>query len=632
MTDGTGQSSYDYYDDGTLQTETDGAGHSIGYHYNADGNPKIITYPNGHNLTIGYNQGQQVKAITDWNDNQTQFGYDGDGHLTSQAAPNGDTATTSYNTASQLTDITDKNAAHTTLADFAYTPGANGETRAATTSGTAITAPDQTYSYNSLGQLTGVNNANYSYNLAGDPVALGDPIFTQGFGGADQIIGHEIDSTSGVNYDFNARGDRTTATAAPSGNTTSYAYDQANHLTSYTPPTGPATSYAYNGHGLRTSKTTSGDTTSYTWDTAGSLPLMLTAGNTSYIYGPDGLPIESVKADGTATYLFHDQIGSTRLLTDPAGNVTGTYTYDAWGNTTSHTGTATTPLQYTGQYRDDETGFYYLRTRYYGPYTAQFLTVDPIVGQTRATYTYAGNNPITGTDPTGLSNELVGGGGARYVDPVAYASYKRSEGGWKDILGGAVNALYGPARSVIVFSSFAEGPEAGLAANRSLPERIPIGNSHTSSYAAGGIYGTLATLAIPGGGGDMLRAGTGIMDKLAADAGSDAARTLFHYTDEAGQKGILDSGQLNPSLRELNPSDARYGNGQYLSDVKPGTMTSNQLSRAFLGAPFWGSRFTNFLEIDVSGLNVVQGRAGVFLIPNEGQLQLAGRIVSWGTN
>jgi hypothetical protein len=61
-------------------------------------------------------------------------------------------------------------------------------------------------------------------------------------------------------------------------------------------------------------------------------------------------------------------------------------------------------------------------------------------------------------------------------------------------------------------------------------------------------------------------------------------------------------------------------------------MTSNQLSRAFLGAPFWGSRFTNFVEVDVSGLNVVEGRAGVFVIPNEGPLDLTGRIVSSGGN
>jgi RHS repeat-associated protein len=115
-------------------------------------------------------------------------------------------------------------------------------------------------------------------------------------------------------------------------------------------------------------------------------------------------------------------------------------------------------------------------------------------------------------------------------------------------------------------------------------------------------------------------------------AGSDSAQTLFHYTNESGMKGILDSGQLNPSLKELNPRDAFYGNGQYLSDIEPGTMTSNQLSRAFLKVPWAGARFTHFVEIDVSGLDVIQGRAGVYLIRNEGPLDLTGRIVSSGSN
>ena len=401
MTDGTGQSSYAYYDDGRLQTATDGAGHVIGYHYNADGNPRTITYPNGHDITIGYNDGQQITAITDWNNHQTTFGYDPDGHLTSQGDPTGDTAATSYNLASQLTAITDTNTVGTTLAAFAYTPGGNGETSTAATTGTALTPATDTYTYDPLGRLTADNDTSYTYDHAGDPWTLGSHI-SQGFGSADQIINRVIDGTTNTGYTFNPRGDRTTATTA--GVTTSYGYDQANHLTSYTPPTGPATSYAYNGQGLRTSKTTGSTTTSYAWDTAGSLPLMLTAGNTSYIYGPDGLPIETIDGSGTPTYLFHDQLGSTRLLTSQSGDVTGTYTYDAWGNTTSHTGTATTPLQYSGQYLDDETGFYYLRNRYYDPLTAQFLTIDPIVSQTRATYTYAGNNPINGTDPTGLGS------------------------------------------------------------------------------------------------------------------------------------------------------------------------------------------------------------------------------------
>ena len=107
--------------------------------------------------------------------------------------------------------------------------------------------------------------------------------------------------------------------------------------------------------------------------------------------------------------------------------------------------------------------------------------------------------------------------------------------------------------------------------------------------------------------------------------------TLYHYTNEAGMNGIVGSGSLNPSLKTLNPNDVRYGNGQYLSDVPPGTMTPAQLSRAFINNPFQGARYTNYVAIDVSGLNVIQGRPGVFVIPNETPLDLTGRIVGSGT-
>ena len=49
-----------------------------------------------------------------------------------------------------------------------------------------------------------------------------------------------------------------------------------------------------------------------------------------------------------------------------------------------------------------------------------------------------------------------------------------------------------------------------------------------------------------------------------------------------------------------------------------------------LGQPFQGQRYSNFIEIDVSGLNVIQGRNGVFVIPNETPLDLTGRIISSG--
>jgi RHS repeat-associated protein len=101
-------------------------------------------------------------------------------------------------------------------------------------------------------------------------------------------------------------------------------------------------------------------------------------------------------------WFVHDQVGSTRALLDASGAVAGTYSYTPYG-VASHSGAAGTPLQFTGQFTDAESGLVYLRARYYDPATALFLTVDPKVDQTHAPYAYTSDNPLNLTDITGLS-------------------------------------------------------------------------------------------------------------------------------------------------------------------------------------------------------------------------------------
>ena len=210
-------------------------------------------------------------------------------------------------------------------------------------------------------------------------------------------------------YTYDNRGNRTTIT--PAGSTpTTLGYDQANRLTSY----GATTSYAYNGDGLRQSKTVSGTTTQQTWDVSGELPLLIADGATNYIYGPGGMPIEQVA--GTTTLYYHqDQLGSTRALTDTTGATVATYTYDSYGRRTGSTGTINTPLGYAAQYTDQESGFQYLRARYYDPTTGQFLTRDPMSAVTGTPYAYAANDPVNYVDPTGefaqvVVGAIIGGG------------------------------------------------------------------------------------------------------------------------------------------------------------------------------------------------------------------------------
>src|SRR5206468_9786445 len=57
---------------------------------------------------------------------------------------------------------------------------------------------------------------------------------------------------------------------------------------------------------------------------------------------------------------------------------------------------------FAGEYADIETGFVYLRARYYDPATGQFLSRDPLVAVTRSAYSYAAGDPLDASDPTGL--------------------------------------------------------------------------------------------------------------------------------------------------------------------------------------------------------------------------------------
>ena len=107
-------------------------------------------------------------------------------------------------------------------------------------------------------------------------------------------------------------------------------------------------------------------------------------------------------------------------------------------------------------------------------------------------------------------------------------------------------------------------------------------------------------------------------------------QVLYHYTNEVGVTGITESNSLNPSLWRIGTKDVRYGNGQYVSDIVPGTRTPSELSRDFLGIPFQGRRFTHYIEIDATGLGAVQGRTGVYVIPNEAPLDLTGRLLNSG--
>jgi RHS repeat-associated protein len=234
----------------------------------------------------------------------------------------------------------------------------------------------------------------------------------RGFGQADMdiavVVQRQIEATrAGAMWVADTQDNRIEKWA-PAPSTTSYAYDQAGNLTAVEREEAgeiPAIeeAYAYDGTGLRASQTVSGTTSHLTWNTSGGLPLLLDDGHASYIYGPQGLPIEQISEE-TPTIYHHDQLGSTRMLTNESGEATATFTYSAYGQPAGSTGTQTTPLGFAGQLTNEQSGLQYLRARVYDPVTGQFLTRDSIEALTREPYSYAGVNPLNYTDPSGLTN------------------------------------------------------------------------------------------------------------------------------------------------------------------------------------------------------------------------------------
>jgi RHS repeat-associated protein len=133
-------------------------------------------------------------------------------------------------------------------------------------------------------------------------------------------------------------------------------------------------------------------------------------------------------------------------LTNSQGVVTDTYSYDAFGELLSSTGTTVNAFLYTGEQKDDAAGLYYLRARYYNPANGRFLTSDRYQGtlelpQTQHKYAYVENDPVNKTDPLGLYSRRQGTGihgeiGRYYID--RHGDY------FVDTLGSAPNAGFPP--------------------------------------------------------------------------------------------------------------------------------------------------------------------------------------------
>jgi RHS repeat-associated protein len=122
----------------------------------------------------------------------------------------------------------------------------------------------------------------------------------------------------------------------------------------------------------------------------------------------------SLNLNGTEYFYVSNLQGDIIEIVDINGNRLVTYQYDAWGNLENYSDysgvnlASKNPYRYRSYRYDNETGYYYLQSRYYDPSIGRFISADNVgylgAGENLTSYNlyaYCGNNPVMKLDPSG---------------------------------------------------------------------------------------------------------------------------------------------------------------------------------------------------------------------------------------
>jgi len=162
--------------------------------------------------------------------------------------------------------------------------------------------------------------------------------------------------------------------------------------------------YYYDENGIRTRKVVGATTTNYNYN--GSLLMSLTQGANTLLFSYDASgQVVSVNFNGTDYYYLRNGQGDIVKIINASGTSVVEYKYDTWGKPLAPTGTlastlgAIQPFRYRGYIFDNETGWYYLKSRYYDPSLKRFISRDVYMSTGQGIlglnmYAYCNNSPV----------------------------------------------------------------------------------------------------------------------------------------------------------------------------------------------------------------------------------------------
>lgn len=378
-------------------------GNVVSYAYDANGQQTSVIYPSNREVSYGYDDnGNMVSAETIGMGTAT-FEYDTRGVLSSSTLPNGVVETRATDAHGQTTEIDIANSTQQLhKVTKGYTPSGNIESSNYGITGNANRV-EETYTHDAMNRTIGAastlpgSTGQNTYNKAGHMTKLEGANITLDSTGKPLTVG-----TKTLGYDplGNRTEELTNGSTPPQKSLTWSTSGLLEEVVVSTDSSVTDIGYGYTADGLLSDRTLGTDERGFIWDSTATNALMLTDGDYEYIYGPSRVPMAQIDiANADVEYLHADANGSVIAATSQDGFLVGITNYGAYGK--PH-GSAISRFGFAGEWTDPDTGYVFLRARWYDPATGNFLSKDPIVQITTESYGYAGGNPLARIDPSGL--------------------------------------------------------------------------------------------------------------------------------------------------------------------------------------------------------------------------------------